>query len=118
MRSDIVVIDDDPSMRLLLQELLHLQGFVVQAFGSGAEAIAGADWDRVETLVVDWMMPDMSGVEVAAWTAETHPMVRRLIVTAAPEALHATHPEVTDLANVIAKTELPQAMFTALAAAG
>lgn len=112
-----MVIDDDASMRLLLEETLAMRGFDVQSFASGPEAIEAADWERTATLVVDWMMPEMSGLEVAAWAAETHPDVQRLIVTAAPEALRQTRPELGELARVVAKTELPGAMFEALAEA-
>jgi CheY-like chemotaxis protein len=114
VRTDIVVIDDDPSMRILLEETLAIRGFPVQVFASGQEAIEGADWARAETLLVDWMMPGMSGLEVAAWAAETHPEIRRMILTAAPEALRDTRPDLGDLALVIGKGDLPGAMFDAL----
>jgi CheY-like chemotaxis protein len=117
VRKDIVVIDDDPSMRLLLVETLSIWGFSVQAFASGPEAIAHADWDGASTLVVDWMMPGMSGLEVATWVMDAHPEVERIIVTAAPEALRESKPDLGDLAIVISKTDLPGAMFDALTTA-
>lgn len=118
MRTTIVLIDDDPSMRLLLQETLTLTGHDVESFASGPEAIDGAAWHSAATLVVDWMMPGMSGVEVARWAQATHPAVHRVIVTAAPEALQDAMPDMGDLAVVVAKADLPGGMLDALPAGG
>ena len=112
-----MVIDDDPAMLLLLKETLAIGGFQVQAYSSGAAAIDAVDWATVKALVVDWMMPDMTGVDVATWARDHHPRIRRMIVTAATEALMVTVPEIEQLAKVIAKTQLPGAIYDALDAA-
>jgi DNA-binding response OmpR family regulator len=114
VRSDVVVIDDDPAMLMLLRETLVIGGYSVHAYSSGKDAIAAADWSSVRTLVVDWMMPEMNGVDMATWVRDNHPTIQRLIVTAAIEALLMTQPDVEDLAQVIAKTNLPGAMLQAL----
>lgn len=117
MQDDIVVIDDDPAMLMLLTETLAIGGFSVQAFSSGRAAIDGVDWDRVKALVTDWMMPEMTGIDVATWARDNHPRIQRMIVTAATEALLMTSPAIGDLALVIAKTQLPGAIYDALDAA-
>ncbi|WP_370324693.1 response regulator [Euzebya sp.] len=105
MANRLVVIDDDPALRVLLSETMALQGFDVDAFGSGAEAIEKAEWGRTGSALIDWMMPGMSGVEVVDWLAAHHPDVRRIIVTAAADALLVQHPEIVDRAAVLAKTD-------------
>lgn len=109
MRERLVVIDDDPALRLLLSETLALHGYDVDAYGSGTEAIEGARWEVTRSAFIDWMMPGMSGVEVVEWLGTHHPDVDRIIVTAAAEALVARHPEITQKAVVLAKTELSPA---------
>jgi CheY-like chemotaxis protein len=101
-------------MRMLLTETLALGGYATQAFAGGRQAIDGADWAAARAVVVDWMMPGMTGVEVAEWVAAAHPALRRVIVTAAPEALRQRHPHVAALAAVVDKTDLPAGVLDVL----
>jgi signal transduction histidine kinase/CheY-like chemotaxis protein len=60
----ILVVDDKVSHRLLVQEVLQMQGYRVQGVGSGDEAL---QWLKVNTpslVILDLVMPGMSGFEV------------------------------------------------------
>jgi diguanylate cyclase (GGDEF)-like protein len=60
----VLVVDDDPDNRLLLSEILRQQCRVIEA-SSGAEALEIAFREpRVDLILLDVMMPGMSGYEV------------------------------------------------------
>jgi len=59
--SRIVIADDDPKVRRLLEHALHAPEFEVHAFGTGAEALEALPDIRPHCVVSDMLMPDMDG---------------------------------------------------------
>lgn len=59
----ILVVDDEPDMRLLLTELLADLGSV-HAVPDSYQALAWLDEERVDVMVLDLMMPGASGVDL------------------------------------------------------
>lgn len=68
----ILVADDEPHIRRVLETLLELAGFEVDAVRNGAEALDRlADPSRDYALVLtDLMMPEKSGLDVLSGVAE------------------------------------------------
>ncbi|MCO4745002.1 MAG: PAS domain S-box protein [Proteobacteria bacterium] len=62
----ILVVDDDPSIRELLRQELTDRGFIVRQASNGYEGIAAIRADRPDLVILDVMMPDLSGFDVAA----------------------------------------------------
>jgi len=63
-RSLVSVVDDDESVRESLPDLLNECGFAVRAFSSG-EAFLSSDYvDGTKCLILDIMMPGMTGLDV------------------------------------------------------
>jgi DNA-binding NarL/FixJ family response regulator len=60
----ILVVDDDPSVRTLLAELLSDLGRPVQVAASGREAIESLDAGAPALMVLDINLPGLSGYEV------------------------------------------------------
>jgi two-component system sensor histidine kinase ChiS len=58
-----MVDDDDLSVRLV-QRVLEVRGFSVESAGSGMEALAAIDRRRPDVIILDIMMPGMTGMEV------------------------------------------------------
>ncbi len=63
---DILVVDDDPSLRELLRQQLTDRGFAVRLAKDGYEAIESARTRRPDLVILDVMMPGLSGFDVAA----------------------------------------------------
>ena len=61
----ILVVDDDPEIISLLKRGLSYEGYAVEAASNGAEALAKAREKEPDLVVLDVMMPEMDGVEVA-----------------------------------------------------
>jgi len=60
----ILVIEDDPDVRTLIAEVCRLQGHEVLEAANGAEAIELGTGGRPDLVLVDWVLPDISGTEV------------------------------------------------------
>jgi two-component system, OmpR family, response regulator len=61
----VLVVDDEPNIVDVISMALRYQGFAVEAAGSGREAIAAVASFRPHLIVLDIMLPDMEGFEVA-----------------------------------------------------
>lgn len=62
----LLVVDDEPNIRDLLSQTLRLVGFDVVAAATGFEALSAAEDARPGLIVLDVMLPDLDGFEVAA----------------------------------------------------
>src|SRR5271167_3403836 len=63
-KENILVVDDEPSIRKYLQTLLEVDGYGVEAVASGKEALEriGAG-ERPDFIVLDVLMPELNGVD-------------------------------------------------------
>lgn len=66
----ILAVDDEPSIRRLLREALELEGYEVATASTGKEALDEAVSFKPELTILDVMLPDMSGFEVARRMSE------------------------------------------------
>lgn len=84
-RKRILIAEDDPVSRRLLQAFLIKWGYQVVAAGDGAEALRILESDDAPPLaVMDWMMPAIEGPEVCRRVREhpDRPYVYILLLTA------------------------------------
>jgi two-component system OmpR family response regulator len=61
----ILVVDDEPNIVDVVSMALRFQGFEVDTAGTGREALAAVERFRPQVMVLDVMLPDMEGFEVA-----------------------------------------------------
>lgn len=61
----VVVVEDDPAMRLLVQFNLETAGFRVTLAETGTEGLATVTAEEPDLVLLDVMLPDMGGFEVA-----------------------------------------------------
>ena len=59
----ILVIDDEASIRNLLREVLEQAGHRVMEANDGREALSLYQKDQADLVIMDLLMPEMSGVE-------------------------------------------------------
>ena len=60
----LLLADDDPKLRQFLELELGEEGYAVQSAASGMEALLAIRQEKPELVILDWMLPDLSGVEV------------------------------------------------------
>ncbi|QLE56443.1 SpoIIE family protein phosphatase [Nostoc sp. TCL26-01] len=60
----ILVIDDDPIVRAVMQRTLQKQGYDITVVSNGEEGIAQAQLLHPALIICDWMMSQLDGLEV------------------------------------------------------
>lgn len=66
-QSKILIVDDDPNIREVLSVLLGSEGYIVSQAEDGTAALEIIHDDKdIDLVILDIMMPGMSGVEVCA----------------------------------------------------
>jgi len=65
MAASILVVEDEPAIRELLTINLEAQGSLVRLAESAEEAMLEVDKELPDLILLDWMLPGTSGVELA-----------------------------------------------------
>jgi len=78
----ILVVDDERSMRELLQIVLRREGHQVRLAESGPVAVAELEREPVDVLISDIKMPGMTGVDVLREAKRLDPDIVGIMVTA------------------------------------
>jgi two-component system phosphate regulon response regulator PhoB len=64
MTTKILVVDDEPAQRELLRYNLEKSGFQVLLAENGQQAVMRVEDDAPDLVILDWMMPEASGIDV------------------------------------------------------
>jgi two-component system phosphate regulon response regulator PhoB len=64
MSAKVLVVEDEEPLALLLQYNLEAEGFRVSLASRGDEAEAAIGEDPPDLIVLDWMLPGLSGIEL------------------------------------------------------
>ncbi len=64
MSKKILIVDDQPGIRLLLQELFNQENFETQIAVNGLEALKTLENEQPDCVLLDMKMPGMSGIDV------------------------------------------------------
>jgi DNA-binding NarL/FixJ family response regulator len=83
MRVTILIADDNPRLRALIRRLLAQEPDldVVGEAANGADAIRMADQLRPDILVIDLVMPGVTGLEAMRRIKMNHPATKVIITT-------------------------------------
>jgi PAS domain S-box-containing protein len=119
-RRSILVVDDDPDVRGFIVEALEEQGYVVREAADGREGIAAVDREAPDLIVLDFIMPGLSGADVARHARERRPDQPILFVSGYSEtdAVKSIAPDAPLLAKPFRAEALHKAVRGALAPAG
>ena len=60
----VLIIDDDPHVREMLRDFLIGHGYEVVAAGTGAQALEAVPAFQPDAIMVDMLMPGLSGTDV------------------------------------------------------
>jgi len=78
----ILVVDDEESMREMLEYLLTKQGYAVTCAASGKKAIALIDETRFDLLICDIRLGDITGLDVLRASKAKHPETVVIMISA------------------------------------
>jgi two-component system phosphate regulon response regulator OmpR len=88
-RKRVLLLDDDPSMHRLVVRLLGSEGFRVDVFLTGSQAITALATETYDVLLLDLMMPHEGGMTVIRHLRMKNPpmLKRAILLTASPDSL-------------------------------
>src|SRR3972149_4330572 len=84
MPNKILIVDDEPFNLDLLEQELQDQGYVIERATDGAEALEKVPSFLPDVILLDYMMPNMNGLEVLGRLRkdETHKGIPVILLTA------------------------------------
>lgn len=82
MNSKVLIIDDEPRIRILLEKILTLDGFSVITAEDFASGLINAESDNVAVIVTDVKLPDGSGIELTKKIKAKYPDIEVIVITA------------------------------------
>ena len=84
MPKKVLVVEDEVAIRQLIVLHLRREGFSVEEVGSGEQARGLLQQNSYDLVVLDWMLPGMSGLEITRWMRQNsgHQRTPILFVTA------------------------------------
>lgn len=62
----VLIVDDEPALRFLISSSLEDEGYQLLVAADGRSAWEQAQADRPDLIILDVMMPGLSGLELAA----------------------------------------------------
>ena len=60
----VLVVDDEDILRMLLTDTLEFEGFQVEEAEDGVEALEKIQSNQYDAILLDYMMPRMTGLEL------------------------------------------------------
>src|SRR6185436_4328475 len=78
----IWIVDDDQSIRFVLEKALAREEFAVRSFTNPRDVLAALDDDEPQVLVSDIRMPGGSGIDLLTKVKQRHPGLPVIIMTA------------------------------------
>ncbi|HKH29299.1 MAG TPA: PAS domain-containing protein, partial [Sphingomicrobium sp.] len=112
----ILVIDDDPDVREFISESLAEQGYDVYQANDGKSGLSAFAAERPDLVVLDFIMPGLSGADVASRILSTHPEQPILFVSGYSEtdSIRRIAPNAPLLTKPFRAEALSKAVRTAL----
>jgi DNA-binding response OmpR family regulator len=78
----ILLIEDEASLREGLVDLLEGDGHEVTACKDGTSGLASALGNSFDVLVIDWMLPGVSGIDICRKVRQARPTAAMMLLTA------------------------------------
>lgn len=106
----ICVLDDDADVLQSLRFLLETHGFTVRTFGDAAALLETIDPAEVDCLVVDYKMPRINGLEVAARLRQRHMTAPVILITGYPDRSLEARAAAAGIEHILLKPHLEDSL--------
>lgn len=115
MPINVLLVEDDLSLREALGETLELAGYDYQAVGSAEEALVAADAQPFSLVISDVNMPGMDGHQLLSLLRSRHPQLPVLLMTAHGAVERAVDAMRQGAADYLVKPFEPKALIALVA---
>lgn len=78
-KQTVIIAEDEDSIRVIYKEYLEMNGYTVLEARDGAEALKLATTEHFDIMLLDIMMPNMTGLDVLEEMAKDTRMVRKKV---------------------------------------
>ena len=106
----ILLVDDDIDLRSIIHRFLERSGFSVVAAGNGREALVRLETQRVDLMLTDLMMPEISGIDLIQTVRQTSPSLPIIAMSADADLRNDRSLELAAQAGAQVVLEKPFAM--------
>lgn len=89
--SKILLVEDDLALMKSLKVFLERQNFVVEAIETGEEALFRLQTEHYDVIILDWGLPDTTGIEVCRSYRAANGMTPVLMLTGKNQAAEKAH---------------------------
>jgi CheY-like chemotaxis protein len=107
----ILVVDDDPQVLGLFDDILSAGGYHVQAMGSGKEAMQAIRDEPVDLLVLDLSMPEPDGFEILKILRAARPDLKILVISGFIQGALLRAAQLVGATATLNKTEAPELLL-------
>ena len=81
MSASLLIVDDEADLREMLSRHFRFLGYDVTTAENGVDALSKLAEKKIDVVISDIMMPEMTGVELLKHLREDYPMVRKIMIT-------------------------------------
>jgi DNA-binding NtrC family response regulator len=85
----ILIVDDDETIRKVLEAILQEEGYVTDSVDTGKKAVEKTEKQYYNVALLDVRLPDIEGIELLTKLHDTTPKMRKIIVTGFPTLQNA-----------------------------
>jgi two-component system response regulator FixJ len=108
----VYVVDDDTDVLGSLRFLLETDGFEVRTFRSGAALLSGIVTGEVDCFVIDYKMPNMSGIDLAGRLRNRDIDSPIILITGYPDENILEKASAAGIHHVLLKPHLEESLAT------
>lgn len=83
--NNVLIVDDQPGIRLLLQELFRKENYETRVASNGVEALQKVKQEQPGCILLDMKMPGMDGIDVLKHIKKEWPEIPVIMMTAYEE---------------------------------
>lgn len=81
-KKTLLIIDDEPNLRNLLERIFLLEGYDVKSFASAGEGIDSIEHNNYCVALIDVILPDINGIELTKIIKDKSPDTAIIVMTA------------------------------------
>lgn len=118
MIEEILIVDDQPGIRLLLTDILTNEGYVITTASTGKEALDKLQEKQFALIMLDYKLPIIDGEEVLKKMEQLNIKIPVIVMSGLAEKIEKEMEEIPHVKQLLAKPfnirEVPEAVTTSI----